>query len=129
MVFADEPGGIAGFAKNVPDIHVVAFECDVEIGKPLFVFAADLIDVAFAVRVSGEAAGQKTVPRRSAHRTADVGASELHPFVGHAIEIGRVGVASERGDAGWILIVDQKHDDVRTIGVCGRGDRRRQAED
>ena len=127
--FPNKSGGIAGFTENISDVHPVAFQCDIEIGKPLILFAADRFGVKFAMRVTSKPTGQEAVSRRSTNRAADVGASELHSFLCHAVEIGSVGVASERGDARWVLIVDQKHDDVRTLCLSVRGNHCRQTED
>ena len=57
MEFPNKPGSVAGFAENIADVHLVAFQCDIKTGKPLVLFAANRIVVKFAMRVTGKATG------------------------------------------------------------------------
>ena len=99
MKLPDESGGIAGFTQNIPDVHVVALQCDIEIGQPLILLAADRFGVKFAMRVAGKPTGQEAVSGRSTNRTADVGTRELHSLFCHAVKIRSVGLTPKRGDA------------------------------
>ena len=49
MEFPDKPSGVTSFTENISNIHVVAFQCDIEIGKPLILFAADRRGITFTI--------------------------------------------------------------------------------
>ena len=95
----------------------------------LILFTSNIFGIKFAVRVTSKPTGQEAVSRRSTNRATDIGASELHSFHCHAIEIRSVGVTPEGSDAGWILIIDQKHDDVRAFCASSGGNHCQPAEE
>ena len=110
--FPNKSGCVPGFAENISDIRFVAFQCDIEIGKPLVFFAAYRFGVKFAMRITSKPTGQEAVSRWSTDRAADVGASEFHSFLRQSVEVGSVSITSKGGNARWVLIVDQEHDNV-----------------
>ena len=67
--FPNKSRGVAGFAKHVANVHVVAFQGDIETGKSLVLFVSNLLQVKFAVGVACKSTGQETVSRRGADRT------------------------------------------------------------
>jgi hypothetical protein len=69
------------------------------IGNALIFFAANHFDVKCAMGITRKPTGQEAVPRGRANGAADVGARELHSFLCHAVEMGRVGIAPKGGDA------------------------------
>ncbi len=49
MEFPDESGGVTGVSEDISEIHLVAFQRDIEVGKPLILFATDRIKVKLTV--------------------------------------------------------------------------------
>ncbi len=97
--FPNKSGGITGFTENIPDVHVVAFQCDIETGIPLILISADRFGVKLAMGASGKPTRQKAVARWSTDRATDVGAGELHSLLCHAVEVRSVRLAAEGRDA------------------------------
>ena len=62
MEFPDESGGVTRVSEDISEIHLVAFQRDIEVGKPLILFSSNILDVKFAIRIARETTGQKAVP-------------------------------------------------------------------
>ena len=49
MIFPNKPSGVASLTENITHVHIVAFECNIEIGEALVFFPTNFVKVPFAM--------------------------------------------------------------------------------